>query len=250
MLAALTAAVLLAAHPTATPTDPPKDGTELIQRMHAAYDGKWYRSLRFVQKTSFPDGRVETWYETATMPGRLRIDIAPLEEQHAILFRSDSVYRIEQGAVKAAQAMVHPLMVLGFDVYVQAPSVTAAKLAGLGFDLGKLREDTWQGRKAWVVGTAMGDSVAREFWIDQERLVFVRMIQSAPRKDAPGKRDVAEILFNRYEKIGKGWIAPEVVFYRNGEKMQMEEYSEMQVDVPVEEASFDPAAFTRPGWIR
>jgi len=39
----------------------PKDGEALIREMHQRYDGKWYRTLTFVQKTSFPDGRSETW---------------------------------------------------------------------------------------------------------------------------------------------------------------------------------------------
>ena len=43
--------------------------------------------------------------------------------------------------------MIHPLMVLGFDVYAQPVSQSAAKLTSLGFDLGNVRQDTWQGRK-------------------------------------------------------------------------------------------------------
>ncbi len=58
---------------------PPKDGVELIGQMRERYLGKWYRTLTFVQKTTLPDGKVETWYEAAELPGKLRIDIAPLE---------------------------------------------------------------------------------------------------------------------------------------------------------------------------
>ena len=43
----------------------PKSGTELLQRMHDAYAGKWYPTLRFVQKTTVyrPDGTTThaTW---------------------------------------------------------------------------------------------------------------------------------------------------------------------------------------------
>ena len=95
----------------------PKDGEALIREMHQRYDGKWYRTLTFVQKTSFPDGRSETWYEAAEMPGKLRIDVAPVDSMNTILFRNDSVYQYQRGERKVAEAMTHPLMVLGFDVY-------------------------------------------------------------------------------------------------------------------------------------
>jgi hypothetical protein len=124
------------------PAGPPANGTELLQQMHDAYAGKWYKTLTFVQKTSFPDGKTETWYEAAEIPGKLRIDVAPLDSQKTILFRADSIYEYEGGSVKQSQAMIHPLMVLGFDVYSEPVAVTATKLTSLGFDLGPVREDT------------------------------------------------------------------------------------------------------------
>jgi len=41
----------------------PRTGEELIRAMHQRYAGRWYRTLTFVQTTTFPDGRVQTWYE-------------------------------------------------------------------------------------------------------------------------------------------------------------------------------------------
>jgi len=75
----------------------PKTGAEVLQRMHDAYAGKWYKTLTFVQKTSYPDARVETWYEAAEIPGKLRIDVAPLDSMKTILFRADSIYQYDQG---------------------------------------------------------------------------------------------------------------------------------------------------------
>ena len=235
----------------AASADAPKDGEALIREMHQRYDGKWYRTLTFVQKTSFPDGRSETWYEAAEMPGRLRIDVAPLDSMNTILFRNDSVYQYQRGERKVAEAMTHPLMVLGFDVYAQAPAETIRELRGLGFDLGRLREDTWQGRKAWVVGSTAADTLAREFWVDQENLLFVRLVQLAPRSGpTPGKRDVAEIHFNRYRPLGQGWIATEVAFFNNGEKVQMEEYRDIVADPELPTTLFEPGPWRAPGWVR
>lgn len=229
--------------------DPPANGTEVLQRMHDAYAGKWYKTLSFVQKTTYPDARVETWYEAAAIPGKLRIDVAPIDSMKTILFRSDSIYQYDQGKIRLARPMIHPLMVLGFDVYAQPVAESVAKLSSLGFDLSRVREDTWKGRKNWVVGTVSPDSLTREFWVDQERLVFTRMVQSAPRKSAPGKNDIAEIQFNEYEKLGGGWIAVQVAFYNNGERVQTEQYADVKADPVLEAGLFEPGEWTRPGWV-
>jgi hypothetical protein len=46
----------------------PKSGEDLVRQMHDRYAGKWYRTLTFVQTTSFPDRAPETWYEAGTIP--------------------------------------------------------------------------------------------------------------------------------------------------------------------------------------
>ncbi len=80
----LSLAVLAAAPAPPDSISPPKDGLELIGQMRQRYLGKWYRTLTFVQKTTLADGKVETWYEAAELPGKLRIDIAPLDgQEHA-----------------------------------------------------------------------------------------------------------------------------------------------------------------------
>src|SRR5258708_21375654 len=91
----------------------PKNGDELIRAMHQRYAGKWYSTLTFVQKTTYPDGHIETWYESLRIPGSLRIDIAPLDSGKAILFRNDSIWIMKGGKSGPGQSLIHPLMVLG-----------------------------------------------------------------------------------------------------------------------------------------
>ena len=57
----LSLAALAVVSPAALSADPPKDGVEVVNRMRERYVGKWYRTLTFVQKTTLPDGKVETW---------------------------------------------------------------------------------------------------------------------------------------------------------------------------------------------
>ena len=239
-------AALAAGLPSPTPADPPKDGAEVIAMMRERYLGKWYRTLTFVQKTTLPDGKVETWYEAAELPGKLRIDIAPLNGKNTILFRNDTLYEFKAGKLAETKPLVHPLMVLGFDVYAQPLDRTLRQLRELGFDLSKVHESEWQGRPAYVVGAAKGDSVARQFWVDRERLYFVRMLE--PGKQDPSAR--VETQFNKYVPMGQGWLETEVRFLVNGETKMLEEYTEPKAEVPLDAGIFDASRWVPPGWVR
>jgi hypothetical protein len=224
----------------------PKNGDELIAQMRDRYKGKWYRTLTFTQKTTLPDGRVETWYEALELPGKLRIDVAPLDSMKAIIFRNDSVYQFDRGQLKDSAVFVHPLMVLGFDVYEAPVTETVAKLQSLKFDLSKLYQTKWRGRSTYVVGAAQGDSTSPQFWIDAERLYFVRSLE-------PSKKNAAvinETRFERYIPLAGGWLEMEVLFLANGEQKVKEEYSNPKANVRLDPAIFDPRAWKAPGWIK
>jgi hypothetical protein len=228
------------------PTRKPKDGAELITQMRDRYAGKWYRTLTFTQKTTLPDGKVETWYEALELPGKLRIDIAPLDSMKTLLFRNDSLYVFAQGQLKTAQPLVHPLMVLGFDVYGAPVSETLRKLRELGFDLTKLHQTTWQGRPTYVVGAAPGDTASPQFWIDTERLYFVRSFE-------PSKKDssiINETRFDKYIRLGGGWLEMEVLFLANGKPQVKEEYSDPKANVRLDPGIFDPTTWKAPGWVK
>jgi hypothetical protein len=241
----LCALVLPVASPASTITPAPRNGEELLALMRARYAGKWYRTLTFVQKTTFPDGRIETWYEALELPGKLRIDIAPLDSGKTLLFRNDSLYVFDQKMLKASQRLVHPLMVLGFDVYQAPVKETAEKLRGLKFDLTKLHQTTWRGRPTYVVGAMPGDTTSPQFWVDAERLYFVRSLE-------PSKKDpmvINETVFDKYVPLGGGWVETEVLFFANGRPQVKEEYSDPKANVKLDPAIFDPSVWRAPGWV-
>jgi len=223
----------------------PKNGEELIAQMRQRYAGKWYRTVTFVQKTTLPD-KVETWYEALQLPGKLRIDVAPLDSMKAILFRNDSIYQIEGGQVKDSAAFVHPLMVLGFDVYEDPVEKTVERLKGLNFDLSKLYQSTWQGRPTYVVGAAPGDTTSPQFWIDAERLYFVRSLE--PSKKNPSV--INDTRFGNYVRLAGGWLELEVLFLANGEQRVKEEYSKPKANVKLDPAIFEPHPWIAPGWVK
>lgn len=230
--------------PMARPQLAPSDGKALLKAMHDKYPS-WYTTLTFVQTTyDLRKNTTETWYEAARIPGMLRIDIAPIDSGNVLLFRNDSIYQFHGGALKGSQPFVHPLMVLGFDVYRDPVEKTITRLEGLGYDLSKIREDKWEGRAVYVVGAAAGDSTSRQFWIDKERLLFVRSLETAK------SGAWVETLFNKYVPRGKGWVSEEVVFNVNGKTVTREEYNDVKVDVTLPEGLWDGSAYAKPGWVK
>lgn len=221
-----------------------RNGSDLIAAMRAKYEGKWYKTLTFVQKTTNfkPDGtsEVETWYEAMSLPGKLRIDIAPLETGNGILFADGQVFSFRDGKANPGRPFVHPLLVLGFDVYGQPADTTVAQLKGMNIDLSLLREEIWQGKPTFVVGAAKDDIKSPQFWIDKKNLFFVRLIQPVGRE----KKNIQEIQFNKYVKAKGGWVAAEVLFYVDGKPTTTEVYSDIQADVPLSADLWNPEKWT------
>ena len=228
-----------------TATADPRDGRELIQQMRR--DGRTYRTLTFVQTTTFPDRPAETWWESAQMPGTLRIDMAPLDSQRVSIYRNDSLYVSRIGRPWRSRPYVHSLLVLLGDVFVLPAEASIAKLTTLGFDLSKIREDRYDERKVWVVGAERGDSTTPQFWIDAERLYMVRIIERTPGQQ-PG---TFEGRVTRHQRFGDIWVETEMTFFMNGREIQREVYNDVQVNPQLDPSIFVPgAAYVRPSWIR
>jgi hypothetical protein len=213
---------------------------QLIAAMHDRYAGKWYRNITFIQKSSFlrPDGtpsRVETWYEAAAVPGRLRIDLGEPSKGNGVIYRADSVYQLQGGRVVNRQAGRNPLMILGFDVYGQPAARTLAQLRDEHIDITLLHMDTLYGRRVFVVGAGPTDSTSNQFWVDADRLLFVRLIQTNPEN-----KRTQDIRFEKYVQHGGGWVAEEVRVLVGGRLAFHEEYSNVRVNVALDEGLFIP----------
>lgn len=219
-------------------------GEDVIAAMHKKYQGKWYKTFTFTQKTtSFkPDGTTENgiWHEALSMPGKLRVDIEPLASGNGFIFNAGTQHSFQNGKLVRSTQTAHALLILGFDVYFQTPAETVKQLQGAKFDTSVMHEDTWQGRPVYVVGAKSGDLKSAQFWIDKKNLYFVRLIQPVGKEGKSSQ----EIQFNKYYKAkGGGWVSPEVVFNVDGKRVFLEEYFDVQTDVPVDEKLFDPNSF-------
>jgi hypothetical protein len=147
---------------------------------------------------------------------------------------------MQRGAVVRRVPRANELLILGFDVYFLEPAATSAWLRRLGFDLSRIRQDEWQGRGVYVVGaTGPDDLRSRQFWVDREQLLFVRLVQ--PVGETTRVRDIR---FLNYRPVGRTWIAPLVEMYEDGRMVLKEEYRNIRVDVELDSALFDPTRFT------
>jgi outer membrane lipoprotein-sorting protein len=238
--------VVLALTPAHTQTI--RNCEDLLRAMRERYKDSWYQTVTFTQKSTTykPDGTdsVETWYEAASFPGKLRIDIGPPSSGNGYIFSDGNVTVVKDNKVAATQKDINMLLVLGFDVYRQNPEATIKIVRDEGYDLSKLRDDVWEGKPAYVVGADKGDLKSKQFWIAKDTLLFVREI--GPARQNPSKLD--DIRFTHYQTLGGAWIAAGVEVYSEGKKVFSEDYSDIQANVKLDPSTFDPQKFAVTHW--
>ena len=213
---------------------------QLLSAMYDRYAGKWYHNLTFAQKVTYfgADGaptREETWYEAGAMPGRLRIDLGDPSRGNGVLYRSDSSYSIQGGRVADRRAGRNPLLVLGFDVYAQPVARTLQQLRAEHIDVDLLHTDTLYGKRVYVVGAGPTDRTSNQFWVEADRMLFVRLIQTDTTRHV-----TRDIRFENYVPHDGAWVSERVRFIAGGRLVFQEEYSNVRVNVPIEDDLFVP----------
>jgi hypothetical protein len=232
----------------------PATGSDVLAAMRAAYDGRWYHTLTFVQKTTFhrPTGVEEQlWYETLrhTSAGtQLRIDFGDLSAGNGVIYTPDSTFQVRAGHPAPPRGSGNEFLPLIEGVYVQPVAKTVKELAGMKVDMSRVRTGTWEGKPVWVVGTSSAsDTTSPQFWVDTDQKLLVRMVLRPNEQQPP-----LDVHLAGYEKVGNGaWLSTKIMMYRNGRPLQGEEYTDWKVDVPVEPALFDLAKWTTaPHWAK
>ena len=222
-----------------------RTGTEVVDAMRDRYAGKWYTTLTFKQKTSrlLPSGKwnVQTWWEAMKLPGRLRIDFDPVRAGNGVLYARDSQFVVQNGRALRGDPGINPLLLLGFDVYTAPVSYTTTRLRREGFDLTRVHETTFQNRPVIVVGARKGDFNRKQFWVDAERMLLLRLLWAQPA----GARTVVTDYHVTYQDVGGFPVPQEIVIHRNGRPYLRERYAEVRPNAPLEPSLFDPAQWAR-----
>ncbi len=221
---------------------------QLIAAMHDRYASKWYHTLTFEQKsvTHKPDGSetTELWHEALLLPGRLRIDIGDRGAGNGMLFNNSHLYIYKDGKLTNQKDFVHPLLVLGFDVYTQPVDKTMQQLNELNVDMTLMHEESFEGRPTYVVGAKPGDLQTFQFWIDKDRLYFVRLLRPSEKQPSA----VQDVRFQDYkQEPGGSWLAEHVAIISEGKIVFEELYSDIKINPSLSESLFDPEQFLQGG---
>lgn len=226
----------------------PRSGTEVLERMRAAYDGKWYHTLTFAQKTTvfLPTGdkRIQSWRESLAHTARgtqLRIDIGNAADGNGMLYTPDSVWRFRGGKLAAHTADGNAFLPLIEGVYVQPVSKTVTELASTKVDLGKVYVGQWKSKPVWVVGaTSASDMTSPQFWVDPAQKVVVRFMIPI------GGPDPLDVVLEDYVPAGGGLLATKITMSQKGVPKQIEEYADWKTDMDLPAKLFDINAWTQP----
>lgn len=225
-----------------------RNGDDLFRAMRERYKASWYETLTFTQKSTTykPDGTssAEIWYEAGQFPGKLRIDIGPPSDGNGYLMVDGVLTVLKADKIDKTLPLVNILLVLGFDVYTQDPAATSKVVKAEGYDLSKLHEDVWQGKPAYVVGADKGDLNTKQFWVEKDTLLFVRVIE--PSRADPKVMD--DIYFADYRPLAKAWVAARVEVHSEGKLVFSEDYTDIQANVKLAPGTFDPQQFSTTHW--
>jgi hypothetical protein len=219
---------------------------DLIREMHDRYAGKWYSTLRFEQSNTFytSSGREQKsrWVENLSVPGKLRIDFEPLSSKSGMLILNNRVTTFDNGRRLETRRSIQPILTLTADVYAIPPAVTSRRLDSLRIDLEKFRTDRLDRKRVYVIGAEKDDETSNQVWVDAEKLLLVRLIQT----DMRGGRSVTtDTRVGGYKEIDGFQVATEFLSLRDGKPYFREEYEKIRVNEPIPPALFDPTRWVR-----
>ncbi len=210
-------------------------GSGLITAMHDRYDGKYLKTMSFLQNntayTTSGQEQKSQWYEHIEVPGKLRIAFLPASQKSGLVQLNDRVASFDNGIRVDFRPSVNPLLLLTADVYVAPVTAIMHGLDSLHVSADVIRDDTWQGQPVYVVGAKVGDSTSNQMWVDRDQLRLVRFIQT---QKVGERTTVSDIRVQGYKEIG-GFDVP-TEFWR-------EEYANVRIN-----ADFPPGTFDQATW--
>lgn len=217
-------------------------GSGLIKAMHDRYDGKYLRTLSFLQNnTSYtPTGqeRKSQWYEHIEVPGKLRIAFLPATQKSGLVLVDNRIATFDNGIRVDFRPNINPLLLLTTDVYVAPIATITRDLDSLHVDTEIIRSDDWQGQPVYVVGAKAGDTTSNQFWVDKDNLRLVRFIQSSKAGD---RTIISDTRVQNYKEIEGFDIPTEFLVIRNGRPVWREQYADVRINEEFPAGTFDQA---------
>jgi hypothetical protein len=217
----------------------------LVREMHDRYAGKWYKTLTFQQKNTFYTSagkeQKSEWMQRLSVPGRLRIDFLPLSTKSGLLIQNNRVITFDNGRRVDSRRSIQPVLTMTGDVYAIPAPIVIRRLDSLGVDLDKFHEESWQGRRVYVMGAEKGDLESNQIWIDADKMLLLRFIQRDKRAE---RFVVTDTHVGDYRDVEGYPIAFEFTSYRDGKIFFKEQYDNLKVNEPIAPELFDPSRWT------
>src|SRR5437588_9377377 len=215
---------------------------ELIKAMHDRYDGKYVKTISFLQNntryTTTGQEVKSQWYEHIEVPGKLRIAFLPASTKSGLVQVNDKVASFDNGIRVDFRPSINPLLLLTADVYVEPVAAITHSLDSLHVDVELMRDAEWEGRPVYVVGAKAGDTTSNQMWIDRDHLRLVRFIQSSK---TAGRTIVSDIRVLSYKDIQGFEIPTEYLVLRNGKPFWREQYADVRINEQFPAGTFDQA---------
>lgn len=213
---------------------------QFLTALHQKYKGRMPKTISFTQETTFFKADTisgkQTWYEYSEFPDNFRIVFGEPANRNTVIYARDTVYNIKAGKLSSKRYGRNNLMLTsGGWVYLSKEEVLN-RLTEDGYKTDKFHEDTWNGRKVYVIGADKGDTTSKQVWVDKEYFYAVRVFETFPNGVA------FEGHLSRQIKIGDAWIETHCEFFTKGKIFQMEDYREVKWNIPFEKDLFDPLA--------
>ena len=218
-----------------------QSGEQLVTKMHARYKDNWYRTLTFTQQTELyrSDSAFQksTWYEMVRFPYELRIDVDSVNGGNKTIYTRDSTYRIRNHKLFRTTTEPNPFIFFLGGMYMLSIDSAKSILTRNGYDLSSGGSTNWNGRKTLIAGaTSDKDSTHNQFWVDAENLYIVRILLHS------GGR-LLDVHLSNHVKLPRGWSETSVAFYRDGQLLQTEKYSNLVPDAKLSDSTFDVSRF-------
>ncbi len=220
----------------------PVTGKELLTTMHEKYAGKWYKTFQFKQTTDMYKNdsliRSQVWNEYIQFPQNFRIDFGNADSGNAVIFKNDSSYYFKNSQLLRTNYYPNDLLFLLGGMYFYPLDEAIAKMKTYGFDINKFHVTKWNGNDVYVIGSNKDDEETNQAWFDKEHYNLVRMI-----KYENGRKEDA--LLEDHVKLNGGFSETLVKFYLDGKLLQVEKYFDLEANVVINPAIFDPTNFVK-----
>jgi len=227
--------------PEALPSNPPRNGLEVIGWMRRAHPSRTLRTLAFsVTITEFAAAsaaadspRVTRARAVAALPGKMRVAELPASRKTAIVRDRQRLAVFERGKRIERINRVDLMQLLAFDVFAQSTDTTIMWLDSTRMRFGLAELTELNGRRAWLVGA--DDDRSARFWIDAERWRVIRIVQRDPR----ARDEMMDIRFVEFRDVDDVPVPVRIEIYRNGRLEQRTEISEVEANPKVPVRAFD-----------